>query len=264
MSGSSSRAQIHWTKGLVLTLAMIAVLPSDAAAQLNVIVSGGFTPAYKEVLPTFERTIGITVSTGSGASQGSGPDTIGAQLRRGVPADVVILSREGLNDLIAEGRIAAGSDVNLAQTLIGIAVRAGAAKPDIHTVESFKRAMLTARTIAIPGSTSSVYLMKELFPKLGIDSEISVKMTARGAESVALVAKGEAALAIQPVSELLHVAGVDFVGPIPSEIQRVAVFAAGVVKDSRNPAFARQLIAFLASGNATAAIRNSGMEPVRR
>jgi molybdate transport system substrate-binding protein len=260
MKASYRSMRCHSTKVIVLALALIPASPSTATAQLNVIISGGFSTAYKEVLPTFERTTGIKVTTGSGASQGSGPETIGAQLRRGVPADVVILSREGLNELIADGKIALGSDVNLAQTLIGIAVRAGAGKPDIRTVESFKQTMLRAKTIAMPGSTSSVYLTKELFPKLGIDKDITLKMTARGAESVALVAKGEAALAIQPVSELLHVAGVDFVGPIPSDVQRVAVFAAGVVKDSKSPAFAKQLIAFLASDAATAAIKNSGME----
>jgi len=251
-------------KKFIVALAILGALPSVAAAQLNVIISGGFSPPYKEVLPSFERTTGIKVTTGSGASQGSGPETIGAQLRRGVPADVVILSREGLDELIAERRIAAGTDVDLAKTLIGIAVRAGAAKPNIATVDAFKQAMVRAKTIAMPGSTSSVYLTKELFPKLGIDRDISVKMTARGAESVALVARGEAVIAIQPVSELMHVAGIDFVGPIPSDIQRVAVFAAGVVTGSKQLEAGRRLIAFLRSPNATTAIRNSGMEPVGR
>jgi len=93
---------------------------------VKVIMSGGFATAYRSALPEFERTTGIAVTTGSGASQGNGPETIGAQLRRGVPADMVIMSREGLNDLIAEGRIVAGTDVNLAQTPLGVAVRAGA------------------------------------------------------------------------------------------------------------------------------------------
>jgi molybdate transport system substrate-binding protein len=109
-----------------------------ASAQLNVLISGGFSGAYEQLLPEFERTSGIKVTTGSGASQGTGPQTIAAQLARGVPADVVILSREGLSELIAAKRIAAGTDVDLARVPLGVAVRAGTPKPDVSTVEAFK------------------------------------------------------------------------------------------------------------------------------
>ena len=95
-------------------------------AHLDVLISGGFSAAYEELLPAFKRASGINVSTGSGASQGTGPQTIAAQLARGVPADVVILSREGLTELIGAGRIAADTDVDLAQVPLGVAVRAGA------------------------------------------------------------------------------------------------------------------------------------------
>ncbi len=102
--------------------------PVAAAAQLNVLISGGFSGAYEQLLPEFERTSGIKVTTGSGASQGAGPQTIAAQLARGVPANVVILSREGLSELIAAKRIAAGTDVDLARVPLGVAVRAGTPK----------------------------------------------------------------------------------------------------------------------------------------
>src|SRR5271165_2743750 len=109
--------------------------PVAASSQLNVLISGGFSGAYEQLLPEFERASGIKVTAGSGASQGPGPQTIAAQLARGVPADVVILSREGLNELIAAKRIVAGTDVNLAQVPLGVAVRAGAPKPGLSTVE---------------------------------------------------------------------------------------------------------------------------------
>src|SRR5467141_5359665 len=128
--------------------------PVAAAVQLNVLISGGFSGAYEQLLPEFERTSGIKVTTGSGASQGTGPQTIAAQLARGVPADVVILSREGLAELIAAQRIAAGTDVDLARTPLGVAVRAGAPKPDVSTVEAFKQAVLKANAVAVPSSTS--------------------------------------------------------------------------------------------------------------
>ncbi len=113
-------------------------------------MSGGFAAAYQEILPEFEKATGITVTTPRGQSQGNGPNAIGAQLRRGVPADVVIMSKEGLEQLIAEGRIAAGTAVDLARTPLGVAVRAGAPKPDISTVDAFKRTLLRAKSITFP------------------------------------------------------------------------------------------------------------------
>src|SRR5947208_11570544 len=102
--------------------------PVAASAQLNVLISGGFSGAYEQLLPEFERASGIKVTTGSGASQGAGPQTIAAQLARGVPADVVILSREGLSELIAANRIVDGTDVDLGRVPIGVAMRSGATK----------------------------------------------------------------------------------------------------------------------------------------
>src|SRR6202049_1888421 len=134
---------------------------------VNVLISGGFTGAYEQLLPEFERTTGIKVTTRSGASQGAGPQTIAAQLARGVPANVVILSREGLNELIAAKWIATETDMDLARVPLGVAVRAGTAKPDVSTVEAFKQLLLKAKTVAIPGSTGGIWLMADLFPRLG-------------------------------------------------------------------------------------------------
>jgi molybdate transport system substrate-binding protein len=237
-------------------------------AQLNVITSGGFAAAFQEMQPEFEKSTGIKVTVTRGASQGSGPDTIGAQLRRGVAAEVVIMSREGLDDLIAEKRIVAGSDVNLGQTPLGAAVRAGAPKPDIRTVEAFKQTMLRAKSVTFPGSTTGIYMVKKLFPQLGIASEMAPKTTSTG---VAAVAKGDAEIAVQPVSELLHVPGTEFVGTLPKEIQYVSVFSAAMVAGSNEPKAvlaaraleARKLLDFLTSEKAKAAIKASGMEPVK-
>jgi molybdate transport system substrate-binding protein len=237
-------------------------------AQLSVITSGGFAAAFAELQPEFEKATGIKVTVTRGASQGSGPDTIGAQLRRGFPADVVIMSREGLDDLIAEKRIVAGSDINLGQTPLGAAVRAGAPKPDISTVEAFKHTMLWAKSVTFPGSTTGIYMVKKLFPQLGIASEMAPKTTSTG---VAAVAKGDAEIAVQPVSELLHAPGTEFVGTLPMEIQYVSVFSAAMVAGSKDPKAvlaarareARKLLDFLASEKAKAAIQASGMEPVK-
>ena len=233
-----------------------------ASAQLKVIISGGFSAPYQQLLPEFERRSGTKVTTGSGASQGTGPQTIRDQLARGVPADVVILSREGLSELIAANRIAAGTDVDLAQVPLGLAVRAGAARPDVSTVEAFKGTLTNAKAVAMPGSTSGIYLMDDLFPRLGIAEKVNVKVAARGTGVVAMVAAGDADLAVMPVSEILSAAGVDFAGTIPLEIQLVQVFAAAMVVGSKEPDAARGLIEFLASEQSSAVIRKSGMEPL--
>ena len=229
---------------------------------MNVLISGGFHGPYNALLPEFERASGIKVTTGSGASQGTGPQTIAAQLIRGVAADIVILSREGLDDLIAAKRIIAGTDIDLARVPIGVAVRAGTPKPDVSTVEAFRQALLAAKTVAIPGSTSGIWLTTDLFPKLGIAEKVNVKLTPRGTDSAAMVAAGDADLAVQPTSEIMHAPGVDFAGNIAAEIQFVQTFSAAVVNGSEQAEDCKRLIEYLASAHASAIIRKSGMEPL--
>jgi molybdate transport system substrate-binding protein len=151
----------------------------------------------------------------------------------------------------------ARTHVNLAETPLGVSVRAGAPKPDISSVAAFKQTLLRAKSITFPDSTTGIYMMTKLFPQLGIERELAGKITPTG---VVAVVKGDAEIAIQPLSELLHVPGSDFVGPIPREIQYISVFSAGIVIDSKQLEAAKQLIAFLASDGATTAIRKSGME----
>jgi molybdate transport system substrate-binding protein len=230
--------------------------------QLNVLISGGFAGAYEQLSPEFQRMSGIKVTTGSGASQGSGPQTIAAQLGRGVAADVVILSREGLNELMAAQMIAArdgrGSCARPPR-------RGGACRdyePDVSTVEGFEQALLRAKTVAIPGSTGGIWLTHDLFPRLGITEKINIKLAPRGTDATGMVAGGDADLAVLPVSEILHAAGVDFAGRIAPEIQFAQVFSTAVVAGSGEIEASKRLIEFLASGRASEAIRNSGMEPL--
>jgi len=243
---------------LALVLAVVVAFPSASFAQVKVIISGGFTVAYRELLPEFERSSGITVTTTSGGSVGSGPNTIGAQIRRGVPADVIILAREGLTDLVKEQRTVPGTDVDLARSIIGVIVHAGAPKPDISTVEALKQTLLKAKSVAMSSSTSGVYLTTVLFPKLGIADQMKDKISTSGA---AAVGRGEAELGLQQVSEVLAVPNVDFVGTIPESVQYVTTYAAAVVKGTLQLDASKRLIAFLSSEAAMAAIKKSGMEP---
>jgi len=228
-------------------------------AQLEVMISGGFSGPYKQMLPAFEKATGIKVVTKSGASQGSGPKTIKAQLAAGTTADVVILSREGLAELMEQNKILQGSDVDLAQAPLGLAIPAGNPKPDISTVSAFANALVKAKKIVVPGSTSGIYLTQELFPKLGVSNQISVQVTERGAQAAAILAAREANIAVQPSSELVNIPGIDYVGPIPNSVQLVQTFAAAIVLNSPNQESAKKLIQFLSSPNAVGPIKNSGM-----
>jgi molybdate transport system substrate-binding protein len=232
-------------------------------AQLEVLISGGFQGPYSQMLPSFEKMTGITVITKSGASQGSGPKTIKAQLATGVTADVVILSREGLAELIAENKIVPNSDVDLAQAPLGLAVPTGNAKPDISSAKAFADALVKAKKIVVPGSTSGIYLNKELFPKLGISEQISVQITERGSQATAALAAREANIAVQPSSELVNISGIDYVGPLPNSIQLIQTFAAARVMNSSNSEAAKKLIEYLSSPNAAEPIKNGGMNLVR-
>jgi molybdate transport system substrate-binding protein len=235
---------------------------ADSSVRLNVLISGGFSGAYEQLLPEFMRTSGTKVTTGSGASQGTGPQTIAAQLARGVPADVVILSREGLNELISAKRIVAGTDVDLAQVGLGVAVRAGTPKPDVSTVEAFKQILLKAGTVAVPASTSGIWLTENLFPRLGISDRIDVRKTPRGSDAAAMVAAGDVAVAVMPDSEIMVAPGVEFAGSLVPEIQFMQIFSAAIVAGSTEIESSRRLIELFASPRAAQAIKKSGMEPL--
>ena len=235
-----------------------------AADEIKVVTSGAFTAAYLELVPQFERATGHKVVTAFGASMGSSPGAIPNRLQRGEPIDVVILAVSALEGLINDGKVAPGSRVDLVRSSIGMAVRAGAPKPDISTLEAFTQTVLKARSIAFSSSASGVYFFSELFPRLGITEAIRAKSKmVESGPAGALVARGEADIAFQQISELLPVAGIDYVGPLPKEAQRVTVFAAGIVSGARASAAAKALVDFLASPAADGAIRKSGLEPAR-
>ena len=234
------------------------------AAEIKVMISGGFTGAYNTLVPQFERATGHKVVTVSGPSMGETPQAIPNRLARGEDADVVIMVGYALDDLIKHGKAAAGSRVDLAWSRIAMAVRAGTPKPDISTVEAFKRALLAAKSIAYSDSASGVYLSTTLFQRIGVYDAVKDKARKIPAEPVGrVVARGEAEIGFQPVSELRPVEGIDIVGPIPDELQIVNVFAAGIAANAKQPEAGKALIAFLVSPAAKDAIVASGMEFVK-
>jgi molybdate transport system substrate-binding protein len=236
---------------------------ATGSAKLDVMSSAGFAVAYLELVPEFERASGTKLTTSYGPSIGSAPDAIPSRLQRGEPVDVVVMASPGLGELIKQGKVAADSRVDLARSRIGIAVRAGTPRPDISTVAAFKQALLAARSIAYSDSVSGVYVSTELFERLGIADQVKSKSTQIQSERVGnSVARGEAEIGFQQISELLPVPGIDIVGPIPGELQKITIFSAAVAVSSRDPQAARALIRFLSSPRAISAIARSGLEPI--
>jgi molybdate transport system substrate-binding protein len=253
------------SKTLALALAGLLLFAQVAtAAEIRVMISGGFTAAYEQLAPEFERRTGDTLVTVQGPSMGTAPEAIPVRLARGEPADVLIMVGDALDGLAGQGKVVAATRTDLANSRIGLSVRAGAPKPDISTVEAFRRTLLQARSIAYSDSASGVYVSTEMFARMGIADQVGPKARKIVAERVgAVVARGDAELGFQQISELLPVAGAQFVGPIPAELQKVTVFSAGVASASKEPQKARALIAFLASPAARPTILKTGLEAPR-
>ena len=227
--------------------------------------SGGFAAAYDELTPEFQRASGYTVKTAYGSSMGGAGDSIPSRMARGEPVDVVILARPALDALVAQGKVVPGSQVDLVHSLIGFSVKKGAPKPDISTVEALKRTLLAAPSIAYSASASGTYYETEMLKNLGIEAEVKPKSKRILSERVgSVVARGEAALGMQQVSELLPIAGTDFVGVLPPELQRVTVFSAGISTTAREPEAAKQLIRYFTAPAALPVIRKAGLEPAPR
>jgi len=242
---------------------LLLIAPRAHAQDVYVMTSGAFTAAFLEAAPAFEQTAKAKVSTAFGASMGGAPDSIPSRLSRGEPADVVILAREALDDLVAKGRVVSGSQVDLVRSTIGIAVRAGAPKPDISSVDALTRTLLAAKSIAYSASASGVYLSTELFPRLGVADAIKDKSRRIESERVGtVVARGDAEIGFQQVSELLPIPGLDYVGPLPEAVQRVTIFSAGIATNARNVDAAKALIRYLSSDAVALTIRKTGLEPI--
>jgi len=244
-------------------LALGASAPSAVqAAEIRVVTSGGFSAAYDQLVPLYEQATGHKVITARGASIGNAPDSIPSRMARGEQFDIVILADSGLDQLILQGKVQAGSRVDLARSMIGMSVRKGTPKPDISSVEALKQTLLNAKTIAYSASASGTYLSNELFPRLGIAEEMKGKATKIFSERVgAVVLRGDAEIGFQQVSELLPFKELEFVGPLPDEVQQRVFFSAGVAVGAQDPDAARHLIRFLAAPAAASIVRSTGMEP---
>jgi len=261
------RTLLRWLSAL----GVAALLMTDAAcaADVHVMISAGFYQVYSELGPAFERESGNHLVTTRGPSMGDSPEAIPTRLARGEAADVVILDGGIAEELGKKGLVRADSKTDLARSLIGMVVRAGAEKPDISSVEALRKTLLAAKSIAYSDSGSGTYLSTTLFPKLGIAEQVASKSRkVRGPPSgepvAAVVARGEAEIGFQQVSELIHVPGITYVGTIPAEVQPAIFFAGALTKTVQEPEAASALIRFLTSANAAPVIEKAGLVPLSR
>jgi molybdate transport system substrate-binding protein len=249
-----------------LGVAALLIAGAASAAEVHVMISAGFHGVYSELVPAFERASGHHVVTTRGPSMGDSPEAIPTRLARGETADLVIMDGGSADELGKRGLVRADTKVELARSQIGMVVRSGAAKPDIGSVEAFRNTLLAAKSIAYSDSGSGTYLTRKLFPKLGVADQVAGKSRkVRGPPSgepvAAIVARGEAEIGFQQVSELIHVPGVTFVGTIPAELQPGFSFAGVVTSTAHEPEAARALLRFLASPEAAPAISKAGLTP---
>jgi molybdate transport system substrate-binding protein len=248
---------------LALSMALSLPAATARAAEIHVMGSAAFKVAYLELAAQFERDTGDVVVNAWGPSMGDTPQAVPNRIASGEPVDVVILAGEAMEKLIKDGKVVAASRTDLARSLIGAAVRSGQPKPDIGSVEAFKKALEDAKSIAYSDSASGVYIETVLYDRLGVSAAVLAKSRKIPAEPVGeVVARGQAQLGFQQVSELKPIKGIDLLGPIPAEIQKVTIVSAGIATNAKEPAAAAALIRFLAAPPAAAAIIKSGLEPI--
>jgi molybdate transport system substrate-binding protein len=224
--------------------------------SITVLSSLATREAYLELVPAFEKSAGCNVTT-----TWAGTVDINKRMAAGEVFDLIISSNAAINDFATQGKIVQGTPTILAKAGIGIGVRKGAAKPDVATPDAFKRALLAAKSIGLSTGPSGVYLEK-LFERLGIAEAVKAKtrLIPSGGTVSTLLANGEAEIGFQQISEIAHAEGVDYVGPLPPELQLISVFAAGAHTGAAHPDEARALVKFLTAPSGLAVMKKHGLE----
>jgi len=226
--------------------------------EIKVLSSGAATAVLPELVPDFERASGRKVSVAYAST-----NRIMGRIRDGETADVVILNGPGIEELMKQGRIEPGSRVDLGRTGLGIAVRKGAVKPDIRSVEALKQTLIGAGSIAHTATGASGVYFAGLIERLGIAGMLKSKIKVIAGGLVGeIVAKGEVEIGVQMVSEILAVPGAELVGPLPPEVQSITVLCAAVFTGTAQPEAAKSFIRFLKTPAATRVMMAKGLEPV--
>jgi molybdate transport system substrate-binding protein len=246
------------TSRLIIAATGTLLLSSLAdAAELKVLSTQATEEAYRELVPQFEKDTGHKVTTVF-----TGTLDANKRLAAGETYDLLIMSGPSIDEHIKAGKVVPGSRVDLAKSGVGVGVKAGAPKPDISTTEALKKTLLAAKSIGYSTGPSGVYVIG-LFQRMGIADEVKgkLKQTPTGVFVGSIIASGEAEIGFQQVSELSHFAGVDYVGPLPADVQQFTTFSSGIVAGTKEADAAKALVKFITAPAAAAAFKKRGMEP---
>jgi molybdate transport system substrate-binding protein len=254
----STMSAFRWTFRCGWAAVLLVVATSVQAVELKLVAPNAVKEAVTEIASRFEKDTGHRVVLTWGGSE-----AIAKRIADGEVFDVIVNTGQGLDRMTAEGRLAAGSRTDIGRSGVAAAVRLGAAPPDISTAAALKEALLGAPSIAISSGASGRYL-EQLFQKLGVADQIrhKIRQPPSGAQIGEMLARGDAELGFQQVTELMHAAGVQYLGPLPAELQGYTVWAAGWHARAEQPDAARALVRALAAAESGAAIRRAGMEPL--
>jgi molybdate transport system substrate-binding protein len=244
-------ASICATTGALLISAMAN------AAEIDVLSTQATQEAYLELVTQFEKATGHKVKTVF-----NGTLNVQKSLAAGERYDLIVMATPAIDEQIKLGKAVAGSRVDFAKSGTGVAVRKGAPKPDIGSIEAFKRTLLGAKSIGYSTGPSGVYMLS-VFEKLGVADQIKskLKQTPSGVFVGTLIASGETEIGFQQIAELVHFPGIDYVGPLPGDLQRMTVFSIGVHAGAKQPDAAKALVKFLTAPAASPVIRKHGLEP---
>lgn len=235
---------------------LAAVSTCSWAAELQVMASTGMSSMFHKLIPAFEQSTGHSVKISYDTS-----NIILRKINAGETTDLVVLTAPLIDQLSQQGRVVPGSRVDLAKSGIGVAIREGAPRPDISSVEAFKRFLVQAKSVTYTATGASGIYFANVTEKLGIGPVVKAKaLTPPGGIVAELVAKGEAELGIQMISELKGVPGTQFIGPLPSELQLFTVFSAGLFTSSQQAPVAKALVDYLTTPAAVQVYEAGGME----
>src|SRR5262245_62678743 len=242
---------------IIATAATLMVPILTNAAEIKVLSTQATEEAYRELVPQFEKASGhkvTTVFTGTLAAQ--------KRLADGESYDMIIMSSPSIDAQIKAGKVLAGSRVDIAKSGVGVGVPKGAAKPDIGTTEALKKALLAVKSIGYSTGPSGIFMLA-LFDKLGVADQVKdrLRQTPTGVFVGTIIASREVEIGFQQVSELGNFPGVDYVGPLPADVQQTTVFSSGIIVGANEAVAANALVKFLTTPEAGAAFKKRGMEP---
>jgi molybdate transport system substrate-binding protein len=243
---------------IILAVTAVLFMTHDATAgEVSVLASPGMREALLDLIPAFESAGAHKVVV-----TWSGTQNVRKQVAAGEVYDLVIVETSVLEDLINEGHIVRANRVDIMKSAVGAAVRAGAPKPDIGSAEALKKTLLAAGSIGYSSGPSGTHIV-ELFQRMGIAQQIKAKLkqTAPGLRVASAIASGEIEIGFQQVSELIHETGVDYIGPLPADLQKITIFSAGIHSKAREPKGAQELVNYVTSPAAAPVIRKHGLEP---